>query len=153
MKSILAALSMLLAAGAAFAESDSACLFSPAELAPTLGHTPEAGVDSRDRLGMAWCRYGMKDTPARHFTVRVDTKCDEPRFIQHAKTRQSTSGKANKPLSGIGDGAYFSPAGTAAVRVGGKCAELSGLSSGARKAVTEGDAGKLLTLAASRLGK
>ena len=66
---------------------------------------------------------------------------------------QSTSGKANKPLSGIGDGAYFSSGGTAAMRLGAQCIELSGLRVGAKRVVTEADAGKLLSLAATRVGK
>jgi hypothetical protein len=153
MKTMLAALAMLCGAGTAFAQTGSACLFTPAELEATLGHTPEAGVNDKDRLGMSTCRYAMKGTRGIHFSVRIVTKCDQPRFEQHAKTMQSISGKANKPLGGIGDGAYFSPGGTAAARVGGQCVQFSGLNAGAQRGVSEADAGKLLALAASRLGK
>ena len=153
MKTMLAAMAMFLGAGTAFAQAGSACLFSSAELSATLGHTPEAGVESKDRLGVPSCRYGVKNAALRSFHVRLVTKCNPQRFEQHAKTMQSTSGKTNKPLGGIGDGAYFSPGGTAAARVGGRCIELSGLRAGAMRVVTEADAGKLLALAASRLGK
>lgn len=151
MKTILAAIAMLPGAGAAFAQTGSTCLYSPAELGVVLGHTPEAGEESKDRLGMPGCRYAMKGATGIYFYVRVRTKCDQKRFESHAKLMQSTSGKANRPLDGIGDGAYFSPGGTAAARMGGQCIELSGLRAGAKRVVTEADAAKLLALAASRL--
>lgn len=153
MKPMLAALAMSFGAGTAFAQAGSACLFTPAELDGTLGHTPEAGVNEKDRLGMSTCRYAVKGARGLYFSVRIVAKCDEERFQQHARTMQSTSGKANKPLSGIGDGAYFSPGGTAAARVGAQCIQFSGLNAGAKRGVGEADAGKLLALAASRLGK
>lgn len=135
----------------AFAQTGPACIYSPAELSAALGHTPQAGVASKDRLGMQHCSYVGKDSPGRKFWVRINGKCDQQRFETHAKTVQSTSGKPNKPLSGMGDGAYFSPGGTAAVRVGSQCVELSGLRTGAKRVVTEADAAKLLALATSRV--
>ena len=153
MKTMLAAMAMLIGTGTAFAQSGSACLFSPAELSATLGHTPEAGVESKDRLGTPSCRYGVKNAAGRYFSVRLVGKCDQKRFESHARTIQSMSGKANKPLEGIGDGAYYSPGGTAAARAGGQCVELSGLRAGAMQPVSEAGAGKLLALAASRAGK
>jgi hypothetical protein len=135
----------------AMAQTGPACIYSPAELSAALGHTPQAGVGSKDRLGSQHCSYVGKDSPGRKFWVHVKPKCDQQRFETHAKTMQSTSGKPNKPLSGVGDGAYFSPGGTAAVRVGAQCVELSGLRTGAMRVITEAEAAQLLTLAASRV--
>jgi len=149
----LAAAVVCLWGGVALAQGGAACLYSPAELNAALGHTPLEGVASQDRQGMQLCRYVGKDSPNRKFSVRINTRCDQQRFETHARTMQSTSGKANKPLGGIGDGAYFSKGGTAAVRLGGQCVELSGLRAGARRVLTEADAGQLLTLAATRLRK
>ena len=144
---------MLTWSGAAFAQAGKACIFSPAELSATLGHTPEAGAAFKDMLGMQRCRYGMKNARGINFGVIV-RKCDQQRFEIHARMIQSTSGKANIPLNGIGDGAYFSPGGgSAAARVREQCIELSGLRAGAKRVVTKADAEKLLTLAVSRIGK
>lgn len=153
MNKTLAAVLLGMWTGVALAQTGPACIYSPAELSAALGHTPLAGVGSKDRLGMSHCSYVGQDSPGRKFWVRINTKCDQQRFETHAKTVQSTSGKPNKPLNGIGDGAYFSPGGTAAVRVGAQCVELSGLRAGAKRVVTGADAGKLLTLAASRVAK
>jgi hypothetical protein len=57
------------------------------------------------------------------------------------------------PLSGAGDAAYYSPGGTAAARVGSTCVELSGLRAGARRVITPAEAGQLLAVAVSRVGK
>lgn len=152
MKTTIAAMAMFLGSGAAFAQAGPACLYSPAELDAALGHTPQAGEESTDRLGMAHCRYAMKGVSGRYFSVRVVPKCDAKRFEAHAKTMQSTSGKANQPIEGIGDGAYYSPGGMAATRVGSRCIELSGLRAGAAKPVTAAELARLLTLAASRAG-
>lgn len=147
------AVSLLMWTGAAFAQAGTACLFSPAELSATLGHTPEAGVASMDRLGTQMCKYTIKNAKLRGFSVHIKTKCDQRKFEIHAKMKQSTSGKANTPLKGFGDDAYFSPDGSAAVRAGTQCIELSGLRSGAKRAVTAADAEPLLALAVSRSGK
>ncbi len=153
MNKLMVAVSLWMLGGMAWAESGPACLYTPADLSAALGHTPQEGVASKDGLGMQLCRYVGKDSPNRKFSVRIKTKCDQQRFEIHAKTMQSISGKANKPLSGIGDGAYFSPGGTAAMRLGAQCVELSGLRVGAKRVLTDADAGQLLSLAATRLGK
>lgn len=139
--------------GAAFAQAGNACLFTPAELAAPLGHTPNAGIDTADRQGTHVCRYGVSNAPGRHFSIRVEPKCDQSHFEQQARLRQSISGKANQPYAGIGDAAYYSPGGTAAVRAGARCIELSGLRAGAQRVLTEAEVGKLLGLAASRAGR
>jgi len=153
MNKLTVAVALWMSVGFAWAGTGPACLYSPAELSAALGHTPQEGVASQDRLGMPLCRYVGKDSPNRKFSVRIVNRCDQQLFDTHAKTMQSTSGKANKPLSGIGDGAYFSSGGTAAMRMGAQCIELSGLRVGAKRVVTETDAGKLLSLAATRVGK
>jgi len=153
MNKLVVAFSLWMLGGLAWAESGPACLYAPADLSAALGHTPHEGVASKDRLGMQLCRYLGKDSPNRKFSVRINTRCDQQQFEGHAKTMQSTSGKTNKPLNGIGDGAYFSPGGTAAVRLGGQCVELSGLRAGAKRVLTDADAGQLLSLAAALLRK
>jgi hypothetical protein len=151
-RTLLALLSVLWA-GVAVAQAGPVCLFAPAELSPYLGHTPKAGVVSTSRQGLAGCQYGMEDAKEAFFWVRIDEKCSRQAFDRQAKARQSVSGKTNRFFSGVGDGAYFSPGGSAAVRVGARCVELSGLKAGAKRVITEAEVQKLLTLAASRLGK
>ena len=149
MKAILVSLLMVTSSGAALAQADASCLFKPAELAAALGQTPDTVVAKTDPSGTS-CSYRVGKSPA--FSARVVAKCDQARFDSHAKLMQSTSGKPNNPLAGIGDGAYFSPGGTAAARVGGRCIQLSGLRAGARREVTADDAAKLLGLAVTRVG-
>lgn len=139
--------------GAAGAQTGAVCLFTPAELAPFLGHTPKAGVTSASRQGSAGCQYGMEDAREAFFWVRIAEKCDCKSFEQQARTRQSVSGKTNRVFSGIGDAAYYSPGGSAAARAGTRCVELSGLRAGAKRVITEAEVQKLLALAVSRLGK
>lgn len=153
MKQHLVAISLLMGTGAAFAQSGTACIFSAAELSATLGHTPEAGVASQDRLGTQMCKYTIKNAKLRGFSVHIKAKCDQRKFEIHAKMKQSTSGKANTPLKGYGDDAYFSPDGSAAARVGTQCVELSGFRGGAKRAPIASDAEPLLALAVSRVGK
>jgi hypothetical protein len=139
--------------GAAAAQTGAVCLFAPAELAPILGHTPRAGVASTGRPGSSGCQYGMEDARESFFWVRIEEKCERKRFEQQARTRQSVSGKTNRVFTGVGDAAYYSPGGLAAVRVGARCVELSGLKTGAKRVVTEPEVQKLLALAVTRLGK
>lgn len=147
------AVSLLMWTGAALAQTGTACLFSPAELSATLGHTPGAGVASTDRLGTLLCKYTIKDAKLRGFSVHIRAKCDQRKFEIHAKMKQSTSGKSNTPLKGFGDDAYFSPDGSATARVGTQCVELSGFRRGAKRALTAADAEPLLALAVARVGK
>jgi hypothetical protein len=149
----LLALVALIWSGAAAAQTGTACLFTPVELAPFLGHTPRAGVTSTNRQGSVGCQYGMEDAQGIFFWVRVADRCDRQGFQQQAKTRQSASGKTNRVFSGLGDDAYYSPGGSAAARVGSRCVELSGLRAGAKRVITEAEVRKLLTLAVSRLGR
>ena len=153
MMKLLPVLLVTVWAGVASAQTGAVCLFTPAELAPYLGHTPKAGVPSTNRQGQASCQYGVEDAPDAYFWVRIDQKCDRQRFESQARTRQSVSGKANRVFTGVGDASYYSPGGSAAVRRGSKCVELSGLRAGAKRVITEAEVQKLLTVAASRLGK
>jgi hypothetical protein len=139
-------------AGAALSQTGTACLFSPAELSSTLGQTPEAGVASKDRLGMLLCQYKIANAAVRGFSVRINPKCDQQRFEGNARLRQSTSGKANTLLNGYGDAAYYSPDGSASIRVGKQCIELSGLRGGKNGVITEAEAKHFLELTVSRAG-
>ncbi len=149
----LLALVAVVWSGAAVAQTGTACLFTPVELTPFLGHTPKAGVSSTNRQGSVGCQYGMEEAPGIFFWVRVTGKCDRQGFQQQARTRQSLSGKTNRVFNGIGDEAYYSPGGTAAARLGTRCVELSGLRAGAQRVITEPEVQKLLALAVSRLGR
>jgi len=138
--------------GAAAAQTGTACLFTPVELTPFLGHTPRAGVTSTSRQGSVGCQYGMADAQGIFFWVRVTEKCDRQAFQQQARTRQSASGKTNRIFGGVGDEAFYSPGGSATARVGARCVELSGLRAGSKRVITEAEVQKLLALAVSRLG-
>jgi len=152
MKKILLATSLLMWTGLAFSQVETACIFSPAELSTTLGHTPEAGVASKDRLGILHCQYKLKNKSEKSFSVLINSKCDQKKFEGNVRLKQSMSGKPVTLLKGYGDSAYFSPTGSAAVRVGTQCIELGGIrNAGTNRPITERDAEKLLKLTVSRI--
>jgi hypothetical protein len=154
MKKILLAISLLMWTGVAFSQVGTACIFSPAELGTTLGKTPEAGVASKDRLGILHCQYKIKNKSEKGFSVLISSRCDQSKFESKVKLNQSMSGKSVTLLKGYGDGAYFSPTGLAAVRVGTQCIELSGIrSAGTNRPIVEADAAPLLKLTVSRFKK
>lgn len=154
MKKILLATSLLMFTGVAYSQAETACIFSPAELSTTLGKTPEAGVASKDRLGILHCQYKIKNKSEKGFSVLINSRCDQKRFEGNIKLKQSMSGKSVTLLKGYGDGAYFSPTGSAAVRVGTQCIELDGIrNAGTNRPITEADAATLLKLTVSRFKK
>ena len=154
MKKILLATSLLMWTGVAFSQVETACIFSPAELSTTLGYTPEAGVASKDMLGILRCQYKIKNKSEKGFSVLINSRCDQNKFEGSAKVKQSMSGKSVTLLNGYGDGAYFSPTGSASVRVGTQCIELGGIrNAGTNRPITETDVEKLLKLTVSRFKK
>lgn len=154
MKNILLAASLLMWTGVAFSQVETACIFSPVELSATLGRTPEAGVASKDMLGILRCQYKLKNKAEKGFSVLINSRCDQKKFESKVKLKQSLSGKPVTLLKGYGDGAYFSPTGSAVVRVGMQCIELSGIrNAGSNRPITETDAATLLRLTVSRFKK
>lgn len=152
MKKIVLATSLLMWTGVAYSQVETACIFSPAELSATLGKTPEAGVATKDRLGILHCQYKIKNKAEKGFSVLINSRCDQKRFENNIRLKQSMSGKSVTLLKGYGDGAYFSATGSAAVRVGTQCIELGGIrNAGTNRPITVEDAGPLLKLTVSRI--
>jgi hypothetical protein len=124
----------LLTAGQAAFAATGPCLFQPADLKAILGAEPDAGKAYKDPMGNeSLCTYGMGGKLGGGFTVRVNPRQVERKdFDSVAKLAQSMTGKPPELLSGVGDSAFYVQ-GRAAVLVGNKMIEFTGINSPSRK--------------------
>jgi hypothetical protein len=142
-----------MACGAACAADVTPCLLKPAELAPVLGHMPEAGHQDRDPFGVPMCVYDMKGESGRRFLLLVHaTPWDRKRYEQRITLAEGSGMRKVQALPGIGDAAFFVE-GVAGVLSGKRYVELNGLKNAALRQTQADEVAALLKLIVERMPK
>lgn len=127
------------------------CLLTPAELAPVLGHEPEAGRAERDPLGTPMCIYETKGEIGRRFLLLVyPGGWDAKRYANRLSLAEGSGIRKAHQYQGIGDAAFFVE-GVGGALQGARYIELSGFKQAGRRPVRPEEAGLLLKLVLSRL--
>jgi len=127
------------------------CLLTPAELAPVLGHEPQAGRAERDPLGTPMCIYETKGEIGKRFLLLAHPGgWDKKRYANRLSLAEGSGIRVAHKFSGIGDAAFFVDSVGGALQ-GTRYIELSGFKQAGRRPVQPEEAGTLLKLALSRL--
>ncbi len=144
---------ILIFAASQFASAASGpCLFQPEDLKAILGAEPDPGKAYKDPMGNeSLCTYGMGGKLGGGFTVRVNPRQVEKKdFDSVAKLAQTMSGKPPEMIAGVGDSAFY-VSGRAAVLVGSRMIEFTGMNAATRKdPLTNEEIVKFLKLAVER---
>jgi hypothetical protein len=152
MRIALPALLLLATAGASAAETVP-CLLTPAELAPVLGHLPEAGKPERDPFGNPLCIYERSGELGRRFLLLVERKpWDRKRYDHRLSLARGSGIREAVVLKDVGDAGFYVD-GAAGALAGTRYIEISGFKAAASKPVTMEEAAGLLRLALQRLPK
>ncbi len=129
------------------------CLLTPAELAPVLGHTPQAGRADRDPLGNPMCVYDRADQIGNRFLLRVERQpWDRKRYEQRLALATGSGLRRAVELQGVGDAGFYVE-GAAGALAGNRYMEISGFKAAALRPVTPEEAAGLLRLILQRLPK
>jgi hypothetical protein len=143
----------ILAAGSAAAVDQPPCLLKPAELAPVLGHTPQAGKAERDPLGNPMCIYERSGKLGHRFLLRVEREpWDRKRYDHRLSLARGSGIREVVILKNVGDAGFYVE-GAAGALQGTRYVEISGFKAAAARAVTADEAAQLLRLILQRLPK
>jgi len=142
---------LLLATGGAFAAESVPCLLKPSELAPILGHTPQAGKPERDPFGNPLCIYERSDELGHRFLLLIEGKpWDRKRYEQRLSLARGSGIRQAVILQDVGDAGFYVE-GAAGALLGTRYVEISGFKAAATKPVSAEEAAGLLRLALERL--
>ena len=84
------------------------CLLTPAELAPVLGHEPQAGRAEHDPLGTPMCIYETKGELGKRFLLLVyPGGWDAKRYANRLSLAEGSGIRVAQKFSGIGAAAFF----------------------------------------------
>jgi hypothetical protein len=137
--------------GGAGATALNPCLLTPAELAPVLGHEPQAGRAERDPLGTPMCIYETRGEIGKRFLLLVHPSgWDRKRYANRLSLAEGSGIRNAHKFPDIGEAAFF-VAGVGGALQGARYIELSGFKQAGRRPVQAEEAGALLKLALSRL--
>jgi hypothetical protein len=127
------------------------CLLTPAELAPVLGHEPQAGRAERDPLGTPMCIYETKGEIGKRFLLLVYPRgWDAKRYANRLSLAEGSGIRVAQKFNGIGAAAFFVD-GVGGALDGTRYVELSGFKQAGKRPVQPEEAATLLKLALSRL--
>ena len=127
------------------------CLLTPAELAPVLGHEPQAGRAEHDPFGTPMCIYETKGEIGKRFLLLVyPGGWDAKRYANRLSLAEGSGIRVAEKFSGIGAAAFFVD-GVGGALQGARYVELSGFKQAGRRPVQPEEAATLLKLALSRL--
>ncbi len=127
------------------------CLLTPAELAPVLGHEPQAGRAEHDPLGTPMCIYETKGELGKRFLLLVyPGGWDAKRYANRLSLAEGSGIRVAQKFGGIGAAAFFVD-GVGGALQAPRYVELSGFKQAGRRAVQPEEAATLLKLVVSRL--
>lgn len=126
--------------------AEQACIFKPDELKPWFGEVREQTYPSRGPFGESQCEYRAFRGPV---TVVVRSGMSPAKFKRLAHSAK-TGAKQHELIKGVGDAAYFTETGAAALK-GKRSVAISGLRAMSGKQLTNEEAARLLQAAVAKL--
>lgn len=126
--------------------AEQACIFKPDELKPWFGEVRDQTYPSRGPFGEWQCEYRAFRGPV---TVVVRSGMNQAKFKRLTESAR-TGAKHHEVIKGVGDAAYFTDTGAAALK-GKRSVAISGLRSMSGKQLNNEEAARLLQAAVAKL--